>query len=32
MAAARAEPAAARALAQRKGIRPPRVTTVVDGR
>ncbi len=32
LAAARAEPAARRALDQRKGIRPPRVTTVVDGR
>ena len=32
LAAARAEPAARRVLAQRKGIRPPRVTTVVDGR
>ena len=32
LAAARAEPAAVRALAERRGIRPPRVTTVVDGR
>ena len=32
MAAARSEPDAARALARRRGIRPPRVTTVVDGR